>query len=53
MEENNKKTKAKKLSDAICRSLPRLDKRYYKAGDYPWPLLKYGWIIIFMPYIYL
>jgi len=31
----NKKTKAKKLTDAICRSLPRLDKRYYKSGDYP------------------
>ena len=35
MKENNKKTKAKKLSDAICRSLPRLDKAYYKPGDYP------------------
>ena len=31
----NKKTKAKKLTDAICRSLPRLNKAYYKPGDYP------------------
>ena len=30
-----KKSKAKNLTDAICRSLPRLDKRYYKSGDYP------------------
>ena len=30
-----KKSKAKNLSDAICRSLPRLDKRYMKQGDYP------------------
>jgi len=29
------KSKAKKLTDAICRSLNRLDKRYYKPGDYP------------------
>ena len=29
------KTKAKKLTDAICRDLPRLDKRYIKPGDYP------------------
>ena len=28
-------TKAKKLTDAICRNLPRLDNRYYKPGDYP------------------
>jgi len=35
MKEENKKTKAKKLTDAICRSLRRLDKRYYKPGDYP------------------
>ena len=32
---DNKKTKAKKLTDAICRSLPRLDRSYYKPGDYP------------------
>jgi len=31
----NTKTNSKKLTDAICRSLPRLDKRYYKTGDYP------------------
>jgi len=30
-----KKSKAKKLTDAYCRSLNRLDKRYYKPGDYP------------------
>ena len=30
-----KKSKAKKLTDAICRDLPRLDNRYYKPGDYP------------------
>jgi len=35
MKEENTKTNAKKLTDAICRSLPRLDKRYYKSGDYP------------------
>ena len=29
------KSKAKKLTDAICRDLPRLDKKYYKPGDYP------------------
>ena len=34
------KTKAyesreKKLTDAICRSLPHLDKKYYKKADYP------------------
>ena len=29
------KSKAKNLTDAICRNLPRLDKRYYKKGDYP------------------
>ena len=32
---DKKKSKAKNLSDAICRSLPRLDKRYMKQGDYP------------------
>jgi len=32
---DTKKTKAKKLTDAICRSLPRLDKRYMKRSDYP------------------
>jgi hypothetical protein len=30
-----RKSKAKNLTDAICRSLPRLDKRYMKQGDYP------------------
>ena len=30
-----KKSKAKNLTDAICRDLPRLDKKYYKKGDYP------------------
>ena len=29
------KSRAKNLTDAICRDLPRLDKRYYKQGDYP------------------
>ena len=29
------KSNAKNLTDAICRNLPRLDKRYYKKGDYP------------------
>ncbi len=29
------KTKSKKLTDAICRDLRRLDKRYYKQGDFP------------------
>ena len=29
------KSKSKKLTDAICRDLPRLDKRYYEPGDYP------------------
>ena len=29
------KSRAKKLTDAICRDLPRLDKRYFKPGDYP------------------
>jgi hypothetical protein len=28
-------SKAKKLTDAICRDLPRLDKTYFKSGDYP------------------
>ena len=28
-------SKAKKLTDAICRDLPRLDKYYFKPGDYP------------------
>jgi len=32
---DNKKTKAKKLTDAICRDLPLLDDRYSKPGDYP------------------
>ena len=32
MKENNKKTKAKKLSDAICRSLPRLDNKVLQGG---------------------
>ena len=27
--------KTKRLSDAICRDLNRLDKRYFKPGDYP------------------
>ena len=30
-----KKSKAKNLTDAICRDLPRLDKDYFKPGDYP------------------
>ena len=30
-----KKSKIKKLTDAYCRSLNRLDKRYFKPGDYP------------------
>ena len=30
-----KKSKAKKLTDAICRDLPLLDDRYSKPGDYP------------------
>ena len=30
-----KKLNTKNLTDAICRNLPRLDKRYYKKGDYP------------------
>jgi len=29
------KSKSKKLTDAICRDLPRLDKAYFKLGDYP------------------
>ncbi len=29
------KSKAKKLTDAICKGLNRLDKRYFKPGDYP------------------
>ena len=29
------KSKSRKLTDAICRDLPRLDKKYYKPGDYP------------------
>ena len=29
------KSKAKKLTDAYCRSLNRLDKPYFKPGDYP------------------
>ena len=35
MKEENKKTKTRKLTDAICRDLPRLDKKYYRPGDYP------------------
>ena len=35
IEKENKKTTSKKLTDAICKSLRRLDKRYYKSGDYP------------------
>ena len=30
-----KKSKAKNLTDAICRSLPLLDKRYMRRGDFP------------------
>tara|TARA_B100001057_G_C22409727_1_gene779176 strand:+ start:207 stop:620 length:414 start_codon:yes stop_codon:yes gene_type:complete len=30
-----KKSKAKNLTDAICRDLNRLDKDYFKPGDYP------------------
>ena len=29
------KAKSKNLTDATCCDLPRLDKRYYKQGDYP------------------
>ena len=32
---DNNKSKAKNLSDAICKSLPHLDKKYMKRGDYP------------------
>ena len=32
---DNYKSKAKNLTDAICRSLPHLDKRYMKPGDFP------------------
>ena len=32
---DNNKSKPKNLSDAICKSLPHLDKRYMKRGDYP------------------
>ena len=32
---DRKKTKIKNLSDAICKSLPLLDKRYMKPGDFP------------------
>ena len=34
-------TKAKRLTDAICRDLPRLDKRYFKPGDCPGPYESY------------
>ena len=34
-EKENKKTRAKNLTDAICRDLRRLDKAYFKPGDYP------------------
>ena len=27
-------TKGKRLTDTICRDLPRLDKRYFKPDDY-------------------
>ena len=30
-----KKSKTKNLTDTICRSLPRLDKRYIKQDDFP------------------
>ena len=30
-----KKSKAKNITDAIARDLPRLDTAYYKKGDYP------------------
>ena len=30
-----KKSKARNLTDAICRDLNRLDKDYFKPGDYP------------------
>ena len=30
-----KKLNTKNLTDAICRNLPRLDKRHYMKGDYP------------------
>ena len=30
-----KKSKAKNITDAIARDLPRLDEAYYKKGDYP------------------
>ena len=41
-----KKSKSSiKLTDQICRDLPRLDKKYYKPGDYPglqfWVLSKW------------
>ena len=29
------KSKSKNLTDAICRDLPRLDKRYFKPSDFP------------------
>ena len=35
MKEENKKTRSRKLTDAICRDLRRLDKPYFKPGDYP------------------
>ena len=31
----NKKTRAKNLTDAICRDLLRLEKVYFIPGDYP------------------
>ena len=31
----NKKSRSRKLTDAICRDLRRLDKPYFKPGDYP------------------
>ena len=34
MKEEKKKSKARKLTDAVCHDLPRLDKRYFIPGDY-------------------
>ena len=35
MTKENIRSKSKKLTGAICRDLPRLDKPYFKPGDYP------------------
>ena len=35
MKDLNKKTRSRKLTDTICRDLRRLDKPYFKPGDYP------------------